>query len=149
MSNVSERLPTVARIALGAVFVLFGLNGFLSFLPEPPLPSAAMPFIGGLASAPYFFPLLKGTEVVAGLLLLSNRFVPLALTLLAPIIVNIVAFHSFLAPGLAIPLFVLVVEVFLAWSYRKAFAPMLAARVTAEAPAPKARRAHPGLTCSA
>jgi hypothetical protein len=76
------------------------------------------------------FPLIKGTEVVAGLLLLGNRFVPLALTLLAPVIVNIVLFHAVLAPaGLGVPLLVLLAEIYAAWSYREAFVPMLHARV--------------------
>ena len=78
----------------------------------------------------YFFPLLKATEVTAGLLLLSNRFVPLALALLAPVLVNIIAFHAFLAPaGLPIPIVLLAGELYLAWSYRDAFALMLRARV--------------------
>jgi hypothetical protein len=103
----------------------------LHFLPSPPLPAAAGVFLGGLASSGYFFPLLKGTEVIAGLFLLSNRFVPLALTLLAPIIVNIIAFHTFLAPSFGLPLTILALEIFLAWAYRDAFRPMLRARVAA------------------
>jgi uncharacterized membrane protein YphA (DoxX/SURF4 family) len=129
MHTLTRTLPTVARIILGATFLLFGLNGFFHFLPNPPLPSAAGRFLGGLAAAGYMFPLIKGTEVLAGLLLLAGRFVPLALTLLAPVIVNIVAFHAFLAPaGLALPFGVLALELFLAWSYRRAFAPLLRAR---------------------
>ena len=86
-------------------------------------------FAGALFATGYMFPLLKGTEVLASLLLLSNRYVPLALAMLAPVVVNIVAFHAFLAPaGLAIPFFVLALEVFLAWAYRGAFAPMLQAK---------------------
>jgi hypothetical protein len=82
--------------------------------------------MGGLAASGYFFPLLKLTEIAAGLLLLSGRFVPLALTVLAPIIVNIVAFHAFLAPGgIGIALFVLALELYLAWSYRDAFRSVL------------------------
>lgn len=77
----------------------------------------------------YLFPLIKGTEAVAGLLLLSNRFVPLALAILAPVIVNIVALHAILAPsGLAIPAVIALLEVYLAWAYRDAFRPMLVMR---------------------
>jgi uncharacterized membrane protein YphA (DoxX/SURF4 family) len=122
-------LPTVARVVLGLVFVVFGLNGFLHFIPMPPMPDKAGAFMGGLAGAGYMFPLIKGTEVLAGLLLLSNRFVPLALTLLAPIIVNIVAFHTVLTPPNPIAFLVLAAELYLAWSYRDAFRPMLGARV--------------------
>ena len=74
-------------------------------------------------------PLIAATEIAAGVLLLSGRFVPLALTLLAPVIVNILAFHLLLAKGgLGVPLAVLGAELFLAWSYRDAFAPRLRAR---------------------
>ena len=73
-----------------------------------------------------FFPLLKGTEVIAGALLLANRHVPLALAVLAPIVVNIVGFHAFLAPaGLPLALAALALLLVLAWAYRDAFAPML------------------------
>lgn len=131
MTTASRYFPAAARYLLGAVFTVFGLNGFFHFLPQPPSTPAAMSFAGALFATGYFFPLLKGTEVVAGLLLLGNRYVPLALTVLAPIIVNIVAFHAFLAPqGIGIALVVLLAELFLAWSYRDAFAPMLEARVS-------------------
>jgi hypothetical protein len=76
------------------------------------------------------FPLIKGTEVTVGALLLSNRFVPLALALVAPIVVNIFAFHAFLEPaGLGLAAVVVGLEVYLAWAHREAFRPMLAARV--------------------
>jgi hypothetical protein len=73
---------------------------------------------------------LKGTEVLAGLLLLTGRFVPLALTLLAPIVVNIALFHLFLVPALPMVVLVLTLEVSLAWAYRRAFAPMLGAKTS-------------------
>jgi len=128
--SMTRHLPTVARLLLGFVFVLFGLNGFFQFLPQPSnIPEPAMAFAGALLKAGYMFPLIKGTEVVAGTLLLSNRFVPLALALLAPNVVNILAFHAFLAPaGVGLALFVLILEVYLAWAYRDAYRPMLAAR---------------------
>ena len=129
MNTLRTHLPTAARLLLGLVFTVFGLNGFLHFLPAPPAPPPAMAFGGALLASGYLFPLLKGTEVVAGLLLLGGRFVPLGLTLLAPIVVNIVGFHLFLAPaGLPLPIVVLALELYLAWSYRTSFAPMLQAR---------------------
>lgn len=129
-SNASSRkLSTAARLIQGAAFFTFGLNGFLHFLPNPSLPAAAGGFLGALFATGYMFPLIKGTEVLTGALLLSNRYVPLALTLIAPVLVNILAFHAFLAPaGLGLPLVLLATELYLAWSYRTAFAPMLAAR---------------------
>lgn len=127
--NFSQKAPTVARILLGALFLLFGLNGFLQFLPMPPVPEKAGAFLGALAATGYMFPLIKGTEVVAGLLLLSGRFVPLALTVLAPVVVNIVAYHAALAPeGLPLPIFLAAVGIYLAYAYRDSFAPVLAAR---------------------
>jgi hypothetical protein len=79
----------------------------------------------------YLFQLIKGTEVLVGALLLLNRFVPLALTILAPVIVNIVAVHAFLAPsGVGMAIVILALELYLAWAYRAAFRPMLAARAT-------------------
>jgi uncharacterized membrane protein YphA (DoxX/SURF4 family) len=126
MNTIRKHVPTAARLFLGLVFTVFGLNFFLHFLPAPPAPPRAAAFAGALFASGYLFPLLKATEVVAGLLLLSGFFVPLALAVLAPIVINIVGFHLFLAPsGLLVPLAVLAAEIFLAWSYRAAFAPML------------------------
>jgi uncharacterized membrane protein YphA (DoxX/SURF4 family) len=132
MSAIARKAPVVARIGLGLIFFVFGLNGFLHFLPNPPMPAGpALTFMGGLMATGYFFPLLKGVEVLSGLLLLSNRFVPLALAVLAPIVVNIVAFHAVLAPGgIVLALAILAAEIYLAWAYRAAFRPMLKARVS-------------------
>jgi uncharacterized membrane protein YphA (DoxX/SURF4 family) len=126
MHTLQKLFPTAARLFLGLVFTVFGLNFFLHFLPMPAPPPQAGAFEGALFASGYLFPLLKTVEVVTGLLLLGGLFVPLALTLLAPVVVNIVAFHLFLAPaGLPIPLAVLAAELYLAWTYRAAFAPML------------------------
>lgn len=131
MRKVLERLPALARGVLGLVFFVFGLNGFLHFLPQPPAPEAAAQFVGALFASGYVMPIVKGTEVVAGALLLGNRFVPLALALLAPIVVAIVGFHAALAPaGIGIALLVLSLELYLAWAYRRSFAPMLTAQAT-------------------
>ena len=129
MDQISRHAPHAARVLLGLIFFVFGLNGFLQFLPSPPQPESAVAFVGGLAAAGYIFPLVKGIEVVAGALLLANRFVPLALTVLAPIVVNIVAFHVLLAPaGAPLALLVLTLQLWLAWSYRGAFTTVVRAR---------------------
>ena len=133
MKTLTRTLPVsfhlLARVLLGLTFFVFGLNGFLHFLPQPTPPPAAGAFFGALYASGYMLPLLKGTEVLAGALLLAGIFVPLALALLAPIIVNIVAFHLFLAPGnWGVLALVLASELFLAWTYRAAFAPMLRVR---------------------
>lgn len=124
-------VPVVARFLLGAVFVVCGLNGFLNFIPAPsePMPAGAVAFGGALMQTGYMMPFIKGTEVVAGAALLANRFVALALAVLAPIVLNIVAFHAFLAPsGLAVAVVVLLLQIRLAWAYRAVYAPMLSWR---------------------
>jgi uncharacterized membrane protein YphA (DoxX/SURF4 family) len=129
MSTIRKIIPTAARLFLGLAFTVFGLNFFLHFMPTPPAPPRGAAFAAALFASGYLFPLLNATEVVAGLLLLGNRFVPLALAVLAPIVVNIVAFHLFLAPSdLALALALLAAELTLAWNRRAAFAPMLRAR---------------------
>lgn len=139
MNRPRHKLSTVARYIQGGAFLLFGLNGFFHFLPQPPAPEAATSFAGALFATGYMFPLIKGTEIAAALLLLTNRFVPLALAIIAPVIVNIVAFHAFLAPaGLALPLLLLATELVLSWSYRGAFAPMLRLK-TSPSPASSSR----------
>jgi hypothetical protein len=123
-------IPTAARVLLGLVFFVFGLNGFLHFIPQPPPPAPAMALFGALLGTGYMLPLIFGTQLLVGVLLLTNRFVPLALALIAPVIVNIMMFHVVLAPsGLPLAFVVLALELLLAWSYRGAFRPMLAARV--------------------
>jgi hypothetical protein len=127
----TRHLITAGRVGMGLVFFVCGLNGFLNFLPVPsdPPPHGAMAFAGALMGAGYMFPLIKGTEVLASLLLLSNRFVPLALAIIAPVVVNIVAFHAFLAPsGLGLALVLAALNVALAWAHRSAFRPMLRMR---------------------
>ncbi len=141
MSNIASKVPTVARVLLGLIFTVFGLNGFLHFIPTPPMTGAAGAFGGAMFATGYLFQMLKITEVVSGLLLLSNRFVPLALALLAPVVINILAFHAFLAPsGLSLPLVILALEVYLARSYRGAYAGMLQARTAPDVGSVESRR---------
>lgn len=113
---------TVARTLLGLIFTVFGLNGFLHFLPMQPMPDGlAMQFVTALIASHYMvvvFALQLGT----GVLLLANRLVPLALTLLAPVIVNIVLFHALMAPaGLGLALLVTLLWLATAYSVRPAF----------------------------
>lgn len=128
-----KHLPTIARILLGLMFFVFGLNGFLNFIPPPKdgIPEGAMAFSMAMMKTGYLMQLVKGTEILVGLLLLLNRFVPLALVVLAPVLVNIVAFHVFLAPT-GIPLLVVIValHLYLAWTYRHVYRPLLTSRAT-------------------
>ena len=120
---------TAARIILGLLFLVFGLNGFLNFIPVPPPPEAGMKFLGALAGTGYFFPFLKGTEVLMGALLLANLFVPLALIILAPIIINIFLYHFFLAPeGLLLPVVLVAIALFLGHHYRATYKAILKPR---------------------
>jgi uncharacterized membrane protein YphA (DoxX/SURF4 family) len=124
----------VARVLMGLGFCVFGLNGFFHFIPEPktPMPAGAADFAGALFKTGYMFQLICGTQLLSGILLLINRFVPLALILLMPVLVNIIAFHIFLQPaGMAPGAILMVLELFLAWGYRAAYCPILTARTTA------------------
>ena len=120
----------IARILLGLIFFVFGLNGFLQFIQPPGEPPEALKaFMTGMMATGYFIPFLKGTETLMGALLLANRFVPLALTVLAPIIVNIFLIHAILEPsGLVMAAVIVLLEIFLAWSYRGHFAGVLVAK---------------------
>lgn len=140
MITIRRHVPTAARLFLGLVFTAFGLNFFLHFIPMPPPPPKALPVFGALMGTGWVMPLAHVTEVVGGVLLLSGLFVPLALTLLAPVIVNILAFHALVTPaGLGIPLAVLAAEIVLARAHRASFAPMLRAR----APRTEVRQPQP------
>jgi putative oxidoreductase len=119
-----------ARVLLGLVFLGFGLNGLLHLFPLPPAQGAAEVFINGLIASQYFFPLLFVIYVLTGTSLLIGRFVPLALTVLAPVIVNVALMHLFVPSSraeIALAALVTVLEIFLAWSYRAAFRPLLRA----------------------
>ena len=125
MMKVLAALP---RVVLGAVLLLSGIAGLLHLAPTPVFEGPAAAFMAGLTGS-YLFTLVKLTEIAAGALLLSNRFVPLALAVVAPVLINIAAFHLLYAPsGLAVPIVLIAAELSLVWKYRSAFAPMLAAK---------------------
>ena len=113
---------TIARYLLGLAFVVFGLNGFFNFIPMEAPTGQAGEFLGALAATGYMFPMLKLTEIVAGLMLVTNRYTMLALVLLAPIVVNVFAFHLFLdSAGLFLALVLLSMEVLLIYQNREKF----------------------------
>jgi uncharacterized membrane protein YphA (DoxX/SURF4 family) len=129
--SITRYITPVARVLMGLVFFVFGLDGFLHFIPQPTEPPSepALSFAVGLLKSGYMFPLIKGTEVAVGALLLANRFVALALVVIAPVIVNIFAFHAFLAPsGLVIASALVALAIYLAWIHRGAYRPLFASR---------------------
>jgi hypothetical protein len=123
--------PHIARALLGLILLFFGLNYFLHYLPMPKdLPQEIMDVMGALMKTGHMG-VASGTMVLVGVLLLINRFVPLALALIAPIIVGILTYHISMQPATIGPgIVVALLELYLAWSYRKAFCPMLKAKVT-------------------
>jgi uncharacterized membrane protein YphA (DoxX/SURF4 family) len=117
----------IARILLGLIFTVFGLNGFLHFLPMPPMSGPPADFFGALFHTGYMIRLIFADQVLGGVLLLIGLAVPFALLLLAPIVLNIFLFHLFLAPsGLPLASIVVILEVFLAWTYWELYAPLFA-----------------------
>jgi putative oxidoreductase len=110
------------RILLGLTFIVFGLNAFFHFFgPTDPPPGQAGAFIGAIMSTGYFS-VIAALQIIGGLCLISGRFVPLGLTLLGPIIVNIDLFHLFFVPqGMPIAIVVSVLALFLLWVYRYKF----------------------------
>jgi len=122
----------VARYFLGALFFVMGLNGFFNFIQMPPMPTEAGDFLGALVKTGYLMTLVKCTEILCGALLLSGYFVPLALVLLSPVLVNILMFHVFLTPpkdAVGAVVFV-AVHLFLIWQYRAAYRPLFQAKAT-------------------
>jgi putative oxidoreductase len=122
-------VATIARLLLSLIFVVFGLNGFLNFIPMPPPTGIAGQFVGALFLSHYLFVIML-IQIVGGILLLANRFVPLGLTLLGPVIVNIFFFHAFMNPsGLPRAAVVIILWLLVAYSVRSAFAGVLQQRV--------------------
>jgi putative oxidoreductase len=122
---------TVARYLAGVIFLVFGLNGFLHFIPLPPPSGVAGQFMGALFVS-HYLTLIFALQVIGAVLLLANRYVPLALAILAPVIVNILSFHALMAPsGLPLALFVTVLWAMVFAYVRSAFAPLFQARFQA------------------
>ncbi len=126
--NIASR---IARYLLGLIFLVFGLNGFLHFIPMPPPAGTAGQFLGALFVSNYLV-VVFALQLAGAILLLLGRYVPLALTLLAPVIVNIFLFHALMAPsGLPMASIVAVLWIVVAISVWPAFAALLQERVPA------------------
>ncbi|MDX2471305.1 MAG: acyltransferase [SAR324 cluster bacterium] len=124
----------VIRYLLGAIFFIFGLNGFFHFIPLPPPASeAAGAYMGGLYGSGYFFPLLALTETAVGGMLLSGFFVPLALVILAPVTINIFLYHLSVDPaGIGMAIVVVAANAFLGWAYLASYAGVLQSKAVVE-----------------
>jgi putative oxidoreductase len=122
----------IARFLLGLIFLVFGLNGFLHFIQMPPPSGIAAQFLGALFVSHYLVPIFL-LQIISAVLLLINRYVPLALTLVAPIIVNILLIHALMLPsGLPLALVVTVLWIVVFLGVRSAFAGLWQQRVPAE-----------------
>lgn len=123
---MKAKLPLIARLLLGFIMFASGVAGLLNLVPPPPdLPEKLVTFMTGLMASTYFFPLLKLTEIVCGLLLLTGFFVPLSLVILAPIVLNIFLVHAFLQPsGLPLALFLGALMIYLSF-FAEPYAPVV------------------------
>lgn len=120
-----NKAKTAARLIFGLLWVVFGVNFFLHFLPQPPPPEEGMKFMMGLMTNPYLFPVIKVIEIAVGILLLANIAVPFALVVIAPITVNIILYHAVLDPaGMAPALLMTVLNVFLGIAYFNSYKPL-------------------------
>jgi uncharacterized membrane protein YphA (DoxX/SURF4 family) len=119
----------IVRSLMGLLFIFAAVTLLFGLITPPPMEGPMKTFNEGLAASGYFLMLLKITELVCGILLLVGRFVPLALVILAPIIVNIFFVHLFLdRTGLPVAIFLVLGSIFLAYYYRSSFAGLLSAR---------------------
>ncbi len=126
---VMKTVSVIARYLAGVIFLVFGLNGFLNFIPLPPPGGIAGQFMGALYASHYLW-VIFGFQVIAGVLLLVNRYVPLAVAVLAPIIVNILTFHFLMAPsGLPLALFVTILWALIFIDVRPAFSGLFQSRL--------------------
>lgn len=120
----SKKSITITRVLMGFVFLIFGFDGILHFFPLPPMPEAAVVFMGVLISSKLFYA-IKALEILCGLLFLSGYFVPLASALILPILFNIIWFDMMLAPnGLPVGILLIILEGILIWNYWPKFKPL-------------------------
>jgi putative oxidoreductase len=119
----------IAQYLAGVIFLFVGLNGFLNFIPLPLPGGVAGQFMGALYASHYLW-VIFAFQVIAGVLLLVNRYVPLAVAMLAPVIVNILCFHALMAPsGLPLALFVAALWAVIFVNVRPAFTGLFQSRV--------------------
>ncbi len=139
---MKTKIVLIARLLLGLMFLVFGLNGFLNFISMPPPSGLAAQYMGALFVS-HYFAVIFALQFVAGVLLLANRFVALALAILAPILVNIGLFHAFMSPeGFAPALVAISLWTAVFYQERSAFTGLFKARSSAQ---PTAEEVSPAL----
>jgi hypothetical protein len=117
-----KTLATIARYLLALIFIVFGLNGFLHFIPQPPPASELAQQYFKVMFASHYLVFVFALQLIAGVLFLFRRTVPLALTIAGPLIVNILLFHAVMDPGGIVPgLVVTAVWFVIYWQFRAAF----------------------------
>lgn len=125
---MNSKVTTTARIVLGLIFFVFGAAGLFNLFPPPPdMPADMQTFMTGLMVTKYFFPFLKATEMIVGLMLLANVMPALALIILAPITLNIFLVHAFMTPApkeLVLPVVIIVLQVIAATAYKEKYRPL-------------------------
>jgi len=121
-----SKIKVVVRYLLGAMLLVFGLNGFFQFMPMPPLTPEAGEFMGALVKTGYMMPFISVIKIVCGILLLSNKYVSLALVLVFPVLLNAFSFHLFLdLGGIAGALFAIAMNIFLLFVNKENYSSLL------------------------
>jgi len=122
-----------ARSLLGLIFLVYGVNYFVPLLSLPATSPEGQELLDAFAASGFFLPLLRITQIVAGAALLASRFVPLALVVIAPIVVNIVLYDIFLDPaGLPMGILLLALQSFLGWAYCDDYERLLKPRLSTD-----------------
>ncbi|MCT4642354.1 MAG: hypothetical protein N4A33_08665 [Bacteriovoracaceae bacterium] len=120
------KLHLGTRLLFGLAFFIFGINGFLQFMPTPPMTSQAGALMGAFAKTGYFFPMIKTLEILIGSMLLLNLYAPLATILITPILIGITTIHLFLNPaGLAMMLILHILHGIIVWGYKDHYKSLL------------------------
>ncbi len=117
-----NKATLIIRILLGLMLIVFGLNKFLQFMPMPPLPDAAGEFMGALGKSGYIMPIVAIVEIIVGILLLLNKYVPLAMIILFPVLLNAFLFHLFLdLPGIGGAAVAIAMNIYLFFAHKASY----------------------------
>jgi putative oxidoreductase len=119
----------IVRILMGLLLLVSAISFFFNLMTPQKMGEGATLFVTGMVASIYMFPVVKVLEIIVGLSFIFGRFVPLATVVIFPIVLNIVLFHAFLAPeGMAVPVFLLAGNLFLAYTYRKNYETLVVAK---------------------